>query len=148
MFGRLLHFAFLMTRGMTLGVRAIVRSNEGKFLLVRHTYTSGWHFPGGGVEHNQTLKDAIATELKQETGLELSQIPKLHGVFLNRAVSKRDHVFLYLCQTKDAQFAKPNSREIAELGFFGVDELPNDIDAGTARRIDELVRSQPLSECW
>ncbi|WP_227538427.1 NUDIX domain-containing protein [Tritonibacter mobilis] len=50
LFVRLLHAYFLITRGMTLGARAIVRSDDGKFLLVRHTYTPGWHFPGGGVE--------------------------------------------------------------------------------------------------
>ena len=50
LFSRALHTYFLLTRGLTIGVRAIVRTEDDKFLLVRHTYTPGWHFPGGGVE--------------------------------------------------------------------------------------------------
>ena len=54
---------------MTLGVWAVVRSPNGEFLLVRHTYTPGWHFPGGGVELGQAVEAALADELTQETGL-------------------------------------------------------------------------------
>ena len=54
---------------MTLGVRAVVRSPNGEFLLVRHTYTPGWHFPGGGSELGQAAEAALADELTQETGL-------------------------------------------------------------------------------
>lgn len=147
-FSRLLHSMFLITRGMTLGVRAVVSSEDGQFLLVRHTYTPGWHFPGGGVERNQTPQQALASELAQETGLEILEPPILHGIFFNRAVSKRDYVLVYLCQTKETMLAKPSSPEIAELDFFGVGDLPNDIDPGTARRIAEVVGAKTNSECW
>ena len=54
---------------MTLGVRAVVRSPKGEFLLVRHTYTPGWHFPSSGVEVGQATEEALFDELAQETGL-------------------------------------------------------------------------------
>jgi 8-oxo-dGTP pyrophosphatase MutT (NUDIX family) len=57
---RILHTYFLMSRGLTIGVRAIVRSDDGKFLLVRHTYIPGWHFPGGGVEKGETAERALS----------------------------------------------------------------------------------------
>jgi len=59
---RLLHAYFVVTRGLTLRVRAVVQSDDGKFLLVRHTYTPGWHFPGGGMEKGQTAEDALRDE--------------------------------------------------------------------------------------
>jgi hypothetical protein len=45
---------FRLTRGQTLGVRAVVRDGDGAFLLVRHTYVPGWTFPGGGVDRLET----------------------------------------------------------------------------------------------
>ena len=47
---RLLHLHWRFSRGLTLGVRAVVIDAGGKVFLVRHSYVSGWHLPGGGVE--------------------------------------------------------------------------------------------------
>jgi len=81
LFSRTLHTYFLMRRGLTLGVRAIVRSNDGKFLLVRHTYTPGWHFPGVGVEKGQRVEQALRNELQQETNLQIIGKPVMHDFF-------------------------------------------------------------------
>ncbi len=137
-FSKLLHTYFLISRGLTLGVRAVLRSDEGKYLLVRHTYTSGWHFPGGGVEKGQTAEAALRAELQQETGLVLVGHPVLQGVFLNSAISKRDHVLVYTCDSSGELPSRAPSREIAEFNYFGVDDLPEDIDPGTKRRIQEV----------
>ena len=48
---RLLHLHWRFSRGLTLGVRAVVIDAAGKVFLVRHSYVSGWHLPGGGVDH-------------------------------------------------------------------------------------------------
>lgn len=148
LFSRMLHTYFLMRRGLTIGVRAIVRSEDGKFLLVRHTYTPGWHFPGGGVEKGETIERALSNELRQETGLRLVGKPRLHGVFYNRCVSKRDHVLTYLCDVNGSVEVKPKSMEIAEIRYFDFGDLPQDTDPGTVRRMRELVESLPHSECW
>lgn len=144
----LLHFIFRVRRGSTIGVRAVVINENGKVLLVRHTYTPGWHFPGGGVELNETAEEALAKELRQETGLQLVGRPRLHGIFLNSAVSSRDHVLTYLCRTEGQLPGLSPSPEIAELGYFGFIELPNDTDQGTERRLREIVEGCEPSEFW
>lgn len=148
MFSRMLHAYFLMARGLTLGVRAIVQSDDGKFLLVRHTYTPGWYFPGGGVEKGETTVSALANELLQETGLHLEGAPVLHGVFHNKGVNKRDHVLAYLCNVEGSVASKPTSPEIAEIGYFGIGELPRDIDPGTMRRMREVVEGTAPCAAW
>lgn len=148
LFSRALHTYFLMRRGLTIGVRAIVRSVDGKFLLVRHTYTAGWHFPGGGVEKGETTGQALRNELLQETGLKLTTKPVLHGVFYNDGVSKRDHVLAYLCDAKGDVDAKPTSIEIAEIRYFDFEDLPPDTDPGTLRRINEIVLGALKTESW
>jgi 8-oxo-dGTP pyrophosphatase MutT (NUDIX family) len=148
LFSRALHTYFLMRRGLTIGVRAIVRSADDKFLLVRHNYTPGWHFPGGGVEKGQTTEQSLINELRQETGLQLAHKPILHGVFYNNGVSKRDHVLVYICGAKGGVDATPTSIEIAEVGYFDFENLPSDTDPGTVRRIREIVCGDAKTESW
>ena len=45
---RVLHAYWRFARAMTLGVRALVIDGEGRVFLVKHSYVSGWHLPGGG----------------------------------------------------------------------------------------------------
>ena len=97
---------------MTLGVRAVVRSPNGEFLLVRHTYTPGWHFPGGGIEVGQAAEVALADELAQETGLCVSGAAQLHGIFFNSCAIARYHVVVYLC---DATGKLPIKSPILEI---------------------------------
>src|SRR6202158_619064 len=47
---RVLHLYWRLSRGMTLGVRAVVVDDLGRVFLVKHSYVTGWHLPGGGVE--------------------------------------------------------------------------------------------------
>lgn len=148
LFRRALHSYFLMARGLTLGVRAIVRSDDGKFLLVRHTYTPGWHFPGGGVEKGEATVSALASELLQETGLRLVGTPVLHGVFHNNGISKRDHVLTYLCSVNGRVASKPTSPEIAEIGYYSLAELPDGTDPGTIRRMREVVDGIAPCTAW
>lgn len=145
---RLLHLLFRIRRGMTIGIRAVVRSDKGEFLLVRHTYTSGWFLPGGGVELGETAEQALSRELEQETGLRVIGRPGLHGVFFNGSITRRDHVLVYLCDTMGEIHRDPGSLEIAEIGFFGIDRLPEDTDGGTKRRLAEIVNHSPPAQQW
>jgi 8-oxo-dGTP pyrophosphatase MutT (NUDIX family) len=145
---RALHIYFLIARGLTLGVRAIVRSDDGKFLLVRHTYTPGWHFPGGGVERGESSVSAVGKELLQETGLKLRGLPVLHGVFHNHGVSQRDHVLAYVCNVTGSVASIPPSPEIAEIGYFDLENLPDGTDPGTIRRMEEVVDCIPPRAEW
>src|SRR4051812_5012331 len=91
----LMHKAFFLTRGMTLGVRAACFDAEGRIFLVRHTYVPGWYMPGGGMERHETTLGALRKELREEGNLEILGEPQLFHVYYNRKVSKRDHVIFY-----------------------------------------------------
>ncbi|GAU83544.1 NUDIX domain-containing protein [Bosea sp. BIWAKO-01] len=145
---RLLHLYFWLTRGMTLGVRAAVLRDEREVLLVRHTYTPGWHLPGGGVETGETLRDALDKELREEALVRLTGPPQLHGVFFNRTVSRRDHVAIFVVREFVVDGVRQPDREIAEARFFPLDALPDTTTAGTRRRLDEIFGRRQLTADW
>lgn len=148
MLKKLFHLYFLLMRPMTLGVRAIVEDEQGRILLVRHTYVDGWYFPGGGVESAQTLMQALECELREEVNIKEIGEPELFGIYLNRHVSKRDHVALYLCRGWRGIGPFVANREIAEIGFFALDDLPDDTNKGTLNRLAEVYDGAGISQEW
>jgi len=144
----LLRAVYRQTRGMTLGTRSLVlRNHDSEVLLVRHGYVPGWLLPGGGVERGETLADAALRELREEAGIEAEEPPRLHGVFLNDAQFRGDHVACYVLRRfREAGFTA--SAEIAEARFFPVTALPEGTTAGTRRRIAEVLGGSPPPPSW
>src|ERR1700742_3135534 len=115
---RLLHWGFLLTRPMSLGVRAIVINPDDEVLLVRHGYVSGWHFPGGGVEVGEACIESLTRELEEEARIAIEGPPVLHGIFFNTRISKRDHVVAYVVRNFRVLGERAPDWEILEARFF------------------------------
>ncbi len=138
----------LFQRGMTLGVRVLAFNAQGHVLMVRHGYTHGWHLPGGGVDHHETMEEAACREVEEETGHRVDGDLTLQGLVYNRQQWKGDHVAVYaasgLTKLRDIQ---PNF-EIKEIGFFPLDALPEGTTEGTRARLAEWQGGAPLSPYW
>lgn len=145
---RLLHLYWRFARGLTLGARALVVDEDRRVLLVQHSYVRGWHLPGGGVEPGETLLDALIRELREEANIEPTAPPRLHGIFFNERVSRRDHVAVFVVADFRQIAAPVPDREIIAHGFFSLDQLPNDTTAATRARIIEVLGDAPISERW
>ena len=147
-FGRLIHFYWRFSRGLTLGARGLVIDGEGRVFLIRHSYTAGWHLPGGGVEAGETLIEALTRELAEEGNIELTAPPGLHGIFYYPLYSNRDHVVVYVVREfRQSAPPKPN-HEIVAHGFFPPDALPEGTTAGTRARIAEVLQGQAAGARW
>jgi 8-oxo-dGTP pyrophosphatase MutT (NUDIX family) len=145
---RVFHLYWRFARGMTLGVRAVVLDGDARVFLVRHSYVSGWHLPGGGVEVGETFHDALRRELAEEGRIELAGEPALHGLFFNSHVSRRDHVAVYLVRHfRQDRLPEPN-REIVACGFFDAAALPAETTEGTRLRISEVLEGKPPIPTW
>jgi 8-oxo-dGTP pyrophosphatase MutT (NUDIX family) len=142
------HLYWRLSRGVTFGVRALVIDDRRRVFLVLHSYVRGWQLPGGGVEPGETTIDALIRELREEGNLEPTAPPRLHGIFFNDRVSRRDHVAVFVI-SDFRQIGEPvPDHEIIAHGFFGLDELPNDTTAGTRARIIEVLGGAPVTERW
>jgi len=142
------HLYWRFARGMTLGVRAVVLDGDNRVFLVKHSYVSGWHLPGGGVEVGEACADALRRELVEEGRIELTGEPALHGLFFNSHVSRRDHVAVYVVrQFRQDRPPEPN-REIIACGFFDSAALPAETTEGTRRRISEVLGGEAPIATW
>lgn len=116
----ILHRYFLVSRGMTLGVRVVVKNQKDEVLIVRHTYLQGWHLPGGGVDHGEDVETAAKREVFEETGISDLNALRFICLTFNNAVSDRDHVAFFEART-DELLSKKRSAEIAEIRFVSRD---------------------------
>ncbi len=145
---RAFHFYWRFARGATLGAFAVVIDGRGRVFLIKHSYVSGWHLPGGGVETGETVKAALARELIEEGNIKLTGEPVLHGVFHNHRISRRDHVMLYVVRDFVQETPPVPDREIVAHDFFAIDELPEDTGRAARARIAEVFEGRVVSELW
>ena len=138
---------FKATRGLTLGVRGLVVDEQGRVLLIQHTYTPGWHMPGGGVERGETIEEALARELVEEAGVEMVGRPRLLSIHSNHLIFPGDHVLVY--RVDHWRAVKATSKgEIHAVEWFAPDALPDEITKGTRRRIEEAFATRASDPHW
>ena len=133
--------------GGRLGARAVVIDGD-KVLLLRHTYTPGWHFPGGGVERGETCGLSLSRELMEEAGIAaLESALEVVSVHANHAFFPNDHVLLY--RVRDWTQGEATQRgEIAEIRFVDPLNPPAEVSRGTKNRLDELFAGKTFNPLW
>lgn len=109
-------------------------SDEGKILLLNHVLRpfSGWGLPGGFVDHGESADAAIRRELMEETGIELAELKMYRTRVLNKHVE-------ILFTAKAVGEPRVLSREIIELGWFSLDDLPQGMSAAQCSVISDVL---------
>ena len=123
---------------INLGAQAML-IRDGQVVLVRHTYKSGWTFPGGGVKKKESVETAVRREAMEEVGGTLGEL-QLVGIYANLHGPISDHITLFRCH--DFELNGNSDDEIAEVKFFPLNQLPDRINWGTRRRIEEYLNGQ------
>ena len=147
---KLLSFATLflkaywcLTRPVTMGVQGVVADDQGRVLLVRHTYRPGWHFPGGGVGRGESAQAALCRELLEEVQVKCSVADlELRGIFYHRCYFKHDHYCVFRVRRWESAGERRANFEIAESRFFSLKDLPAELGNEARLRLDELRREQ------
>jgi 8-oxo-dGTP pyrophosphatase MutT (NUDIX family) len=136
------------SRGLTLGAQGVVLDAENRVLLIRHTYRSGWHFPGGGVEKGETAEDALRRELHEEAGVDVAGSPELFGLYANHHLFPGDHIALFVVRTWSQKTAPKPNAEIAEHRMVPWDALPDGTTAPVRRRLLEIMTGEAPAPHW
>lgn len=108
----------------------VVVIQDNKILLNLRSDTNTWGIPGGSLELEETLEEAAARELKEETNLQAENF-KLLNVFSGRDVYFKypngDELYsviaLYLAENVTGNL-KITDGESRKLSYFSINELP------------------------
>lgn len=136
-----------LTRGKTLGVRGVVTDEQGRVLLVEHTYLKGWYLPGGGVDAGETTEGALVRELREEVGVEVEGRPRLLSIHSAERLFKGDHVLVYRVD-RWRKVASDAEGEILNAEFFPPDALPDGATRSTRERVAEALGGVEPSAEW
>jgi len=133
---------------LTLGVRLLALDADGRVFLVRHSYISGLHLPGGAVDLGETCAEAATREAAEEGNLLLSGPPSLFHVYWNPTPARRDHIVFFVARGVRQSAPRPASLEIVGSGFHAPDALPADTTESTRTRLAEVLGGAPPSDLW
>jgi 8-oxo-dGTP diphosphatase len=103
-----------------VGITGLGVDEQGRVLLARHTFGAPqWRFLGGFLHPRERVEDALAREIREETGLTFEVGPVLEVVTGYRW-ERVEIVFAYRVTAGTAAL----SGEIVELRSFSPDALP------------------------
>jgi ADP-ribose pyrophosphatase YjhB (NUDIX family) len=135
-----------------LGVRGALFRDD-RLLLVRETADEHrWTLPGGWVDVNESPAEAVATEVREEAGLEVR--PYKLAAVLDRArhphgVVEPFHVWrlFFLCEMTGGEIR--TGPETSEVAFFAEHDLPADLSTSRVlppqlKRMFEHMRQPDL----
>ena len=117
----------LLLRRPLVGTSIIPLLSDGRIVLILRRDDGLWGLPGGLVDWDEGIAAAAKREVLEETGLTLTGIDRLIGVY---SQPDRDPRFHAICVTVVAQvegtFQTDDPDEVLEVKAFRVDELPYD----------------------
>jgi 8-oxo-dGTP pyrophosphatase MutT (NUDIX family) len=126
---------WLLLKPVSAGVRLLMVEND-QILLVKHIYEPYWYLPGGAVERDESLEEAVRREAQEEAGATLHDL-QLFGAYTNSERGKCDHVIVFL--SRDFDLTCEGDDEIEFCQFFSVYDLPERVSIGSASRIREYL---------
>jgi len=104
-----------------VGVTGLGVDAHGRVLLARHRFGAPqWRFLGGFLHRRERVEDALAREIREETGFVVEVGPVLEVVTGYRW-ARVELVFAF----RVTGGVERLSAEVAELGWFPVDALPD-----------------------
>lgn len=127
-----------------VAVKALVRNDGGRLLLVNPTYKECWDLPGGMAEANEPPAAALVREVAEELDVRVTVGPLLtldwvapHGPWDDQLV----FVFEANIPASDMTDMKIADDELSDFGFFSLYDAKQRLRNDVAARLERAVRA-------
>ncbi|NEP16194.1 MAG: NUDIX hydrolase [Leptolyngbya sp. SIO4C1] len=117
----------LLLRRPIVGTSVIPRLPSGEIVLIRRRDSGRWGLPGGIIDWGEDIAAAARRELAEETGLHVTSLGRLVGIYSH---AERDPRFHAICIVIEAQvegsFHIQDVAEVMEVKAFSADAIPKE----------------------
>lgn len=138
-----------LLRRPVVGICAVARTGDGRFVLVRRGDNGEWCLPGGTLEWGETLTAGLGRELEEEAGIVRYDLVRVLGAWSDPTRDARFHAVTIGVEVRVEPPSKPpmNPLEIREVRCFRDHELPERLAFGMNDILDVTRRgSSPVLE--
>lgn len=130
------------------GAGAIIEDQTGRILLQHRTDNHCWGIPGGSMELGESYEETARREVFEETGLHVGELNVFYlnsGQHTYYEYPNGDEVYMACVIFTTTDFSgeiKMQEDETADLRWFDLDELPENINPNDHRPINKYVATR------
>jgi ADP-ribose pyrophosphatase YjhB (NUDIX family) len=121
---------------LPLAVNVAVMDGGDRVLLTRREDFEVWCLPGGAFDHGESLAQAAAREVVEETGL-VVRLTRLIGVYSFPNLGDYHTLALFGAVVSGGTL-RPDPREVVEARWFSTTGLPDDLLWGQRERLTDV----------
>lgn len=123
-----------------ISLKAYIENDRGEVLVVKERGRDWWDLPGGGMEHDENVTDALARELKEEVGYEGKFEMSIIGYYDPTMLVRNDVAQIKLVfKVEPENFEFYSAEDGDEVAFMSIKDLKK-------MKFDERIVSLHITE--
>jgi len=126
----------------TVTTGAVVLDELDRILLLQHRFRpgSGWGIPGGFLQSGEQPEEAVRRELREEIGLEISELE----IAFVRSLKRYNQIeVIFLC--RPGSNFQPQGREVNRAEWFALGDLPSGLSGDQRELIKRAINTKPAT---
>lgn len=127
---------------MHLAVNLIILNEKNEIYLAKRNKNEDvepgiWGVPGGSVEHNESLEEALHREIKEETNCDIIELHYFKSYVVNSVLA------VYFYGKIEGQIKL--NEESSEYKWFNKNEIPKDLAFNQGEILNEFFKTYKLN---